>query len=448
MYKFGSKGDDKMSQMTRWVCALIVSAGCASAWASQASPSYQINSSTLNSGVADMASTSYHLAASLGDAVASTPMASASYGLAGGFLSEVNGAAPSVLQTITFAPLADQMLGTAPFTVSASASSGLPVSFSSTTPATCTVSGSTVTLVAQGTCTIAADQAGNGTYLPAPTVTQSFFVTAGTVPIGTRITTLPYVISAPGIYYIDQKMTTNLSTGAAIVINANNVVLDLNANAIGNLAAGLGTRAVGILADSRQNVTVRNGIVRGFYVGVALGEFTTPGSSSGNAVEGVTSDQSRSIGILVEGTGSVVRHSRVVSTTGSTAIDPWSGMAGNSAIGIAVTGAGAQVSDNEVINTDCTNSCTSGSQAAGIAIASAPGAVLTENRILNGSLATATTSIGIYIDAASPSAFADGNYLAGFANGLVFNGAGKYRNTLTNNVTTPYSGGTAVELNN
>ena len=351
-------------------------------------------------------------------------------------------------QTITFSALADQPLVAASFSLSATASSGLIVSFSSTTPATCTVSGNVVTLVAHGLCSIAADQAGNGAYAAAPTVTQSFFVTAGTVPIGTRITTLPYVISAPGIYYIDQKMTTNLSTGAAIVINANNVVLDLNANAIGNLAAGLGTQAVGILADSRQNVTVRNGIVRGFYVGVALGEFTTPGASSGNAVEGVTSDQSRSVGILVEGTGSVVRHSRVVSTTGSTAIDPWNGLASNSAIGIEVTGTGAQVSDNEVINTDCTNSCTSGSQALGIYIASAPGAVLTENRILNGSLATATSSAGIAVDASSPNAFADGNYLAGFVHGLVFNGTGKYRNTLTNNVTVPYSGGTAVDLNN
>ncbi len=140
----------------------------------------------------------------------------------------------------------------------------------------------------------------------------------------------------------------------------------------------------------------------------------------------MASDQSRSVGILVEGAGSVVRRSRVVSTTGSTAIDPWSGTAGNSAIGIEVTGTGAQVSDNEVINKDCTNSCTSGSQALGIVISSAPGAVLTENLILNGRLATATSSAGIAIDTGSPSAFAYGAYLAGVAYGIVFNSTGKY----------------------
>ena len=349
---------------------------------------------------------------------------------------------------IDFATLANQTLGAAPFTVSASASSGLPVVFSSLTPAVCTVSGNTVTLLALGTCTLAADQAGNAIDAAAPTVTQSFFVIAGSVPIGTRITSLPYVISAPGIYYIDQKMTTNLASGAAITISANNVVLDLNANAIGNLAAGPATQAVGILADSRQNVTVRNGVLRGFYAGVALGEFTTPGASSGNAVEKVTADQCQAVGLLVQGTGSVVRSSRVVSTNGSTALNPLTGTATNSASGIVVTGAGAQVSDDEVINTDCTNSCLLGSRALGISIVNAPGAVLSDNRILNGTLATATTSVAINFDATALNAFADNNYLAGYVSGLVFGAAGKYRDTLTNNVTVPYTGGTAIGTNN
>jgi MBG domain (YGX type) len=79
-------------------------------------------------------------------------------------------------QTITFDPLPNRTYGDADFTVSAAASSGLAVSFSSTTTAVCTVSGTTVTLVAAGTCTIAADQAGDASYNPAPQVTQSFEV--------------------------------------------------------------------------------------------------------------------------------------------------------------------------------------------------------------------------------------------------------------------------------
>ena len=88
-----------------------------------------------------------------------------------------------VSQTITFGSLADKTLGDADFSVSATASSGLAVTFSSTTTSVCTVSGSTVHLVAVGTCTIKADQAGNATYSAAPSVSRSFSVTAaaGTV---------------------------------------------------------------------------------------------------------------------------------------------------------------------------------------------------------------------------------------------------------------------------
>ncbi len=78
-------------------------------------------------------------------------------------------------QTISFGPITPQELGSSP-ALSATASSGLPVSFASQTPAVCTVSGSTVTLLASGTCTILASQAGGAAYLPAPVVAQSFTV--------------------------------------------------------------------------------------------------------------------------------------------------------------------------------------------------------------------------------------------------------------------------------
>ena len=62
--------------------------------------------------------------------------------------------------------------------VSATASSGLAVTFSSQTPSVCTISGATVSGVALGTCTIAADQSGNGFYNPAAQKTQSFTITS------------------------------------------------------------------------------------------------------------------------------------------------------------------------------------------------------------------------------------------------------------------------------
>jgi hypothetical protein len=79
-------------------------------------------------------------------------------------------------QAITFGSLAPRMLGTAPFAIGATASSGLTVAFSSLTTGVCTVAGNTVTLLSAGTCTLAANQAGNGNFNAAPQVTQGFAV--------------------------------------------------------------------------------------------------------------------------------------------------------------------------------------------------------------------------------------------------------------------------------
>jgi hypothetical protein len=80
-------------------------------------------------------------------------------------------------QTITFGALSNQPLSASPITVSATASSGLTVSFNSRTPHVCTVSGTTVTFVTTGTCTIQATQAGNADYAAASPVNDTFQVT-------------------------------------------------------------------------------------------------------------------------------------------------------------------------------------------------------------------------------------------------------------------------------
>lgn len=61
--------------------------------------------------------------------------------------------------------------------VTATASSGLAVSFNSQTTPVCKVSGATVTVIAVGTCTIQATRAGNADYTAAPPADQSFRVT-------------------------------------------------------------------------------------------------------------------------------------------------------------------------------------------------------------------------------------------------------------------------------
>ena len=79
-------------------------------------------------------------------------------------------------QTISFAPLPDKTLGDPPFTVSATASSGLPVAFTPDTPQVCEVIGNTVTLKSSGICDLLASQDGNNQFAPAPDMLRSFAV--------------------------------------------------------------------------------------------------------------------------------------------------------------------------------------------------------------------------------------------------------------------------------
>jgi len=82
-------------------------------------------------------------------------------------------------QTITFDALPNKTVGDAPFTLNATASSGLPVSFTVVSgPAT--ISGNTITLTGPGTIVISATQAGDDNYAAATPVQQSFEVTGTT----------------------------------------------------------------------------------------------------------------------------------------------------------------------------------------------------------------------------------------------------------------------------
>jgi uncharacterized repeat protein (TIGR01451 family) len=66
-------------------------------------------------------------------------------------------------QTIGFGAISNSTYGAAPFALSASATSGLAVSFVPNTPSVCVVSGGTLAIAGAGTCSIVASQAGNST---------------------------------------------------------------------------------------------------------------------------------------------------------------------------------------------------------------------------------------------------------------------------------------------
>ena len=85
-------------------------------------------------------------------------------------------------QTINFSTLADKTYGAANFTVSATATSSLPVSLSIVSgPAT--LSGSTVTITGVGAVVVRASQAGDNSYSAANNVDQSFTVNKATLNV-------------------------------------------------------------------------------------------------------------------------------------------------------------------------------------------------------------------------------------------------------------------------
>ena len=82
----------------------------------------------------------------------------------------------------------------------------------------------------------------------------------------------PYKITQPGSYKLSGNLSVSGSTDG-ILICATDVTLDLN----GFVINGNGSQGFGISNDSTMgcgaalNVTVKNGVVRGFYDGVILG---------------------------------------------------------------------------------------------------------------------------------------------------------------------------------
>ena len=121
-------------------------------------------------------------------------------------------------QTISFNPISDQTYGNAPLTLNASASSGLPVTFTvASGPAT--VLGNTLTIMGAGTVVVDATQAGNGDYNPA-IAEQSFIVNPALLTVSG--------ITASGKVY-DQTTDAVIDTSGATlngVLNGDSPALD------------------------------------------------------------------------------------------------------------------------------------------------------------------------------------------------------------------------------
>ena len=232
----------------------------------------------------------------------------------------------------------------------------------------------------------------------AATLTFGTFSAAAEVTECTEITSVPTTISRGGIYCFKGDIGTNLTSGSAITIAANNVTIEMNGYRLGGLAAGAATEASGISSDSRRNVTVRNGILRGFLRGIEVkGE-----TSASHLYEDLLVDGNRFIGIEIRGSAHIVKNNRVTNTgpsalgtfesaairastfsrseiTGNKVVNVTAGSGSIGSFGIDVR-SGQQV---EVLNNSVTNILGAGTEYQGIVLGSVVDSLIENNRVIN-----------------------------------------------------------------
>ncbi len=86
----------------------------------------------------------------------------------------------------------------------------------------------------------------------------------------TVITTLPYTISASGVYVLDSNLNSNLTTGSLITINASNVTLDMQGFYIAGPVGVSNQDTAGIYANESANLVIKNGTIAYCNVGVQI----------------------------------------------------------------------------------------------------------------------------------------------------------------------------------
>ena len=166
------------------------------------------------------------------------------------------------------------------------------------------------------------------------------------------VDSLPATISTQGTWCLRNHLSTAITTGAAITIATNNVVLDCNDFRIGGLAAGDTTLTIGVLAEDRQNVTVRNCGIRGFNSGIDI----SGSGTAGHLVEDNRLDQNTRNGLRMSGANYVVRRNRNVDTGGR----PAAGLTN----AIVSFGTDSIIEDNQIagVTVTATNGYTTGIQ--------------------------------------------------------------------------------------
>jgi hypothetical protein len=178
------------------------------------------------------------------------------------------------------------------YTVTASGTaSGIPVTITSATPSVCTISGSTVSFVGAGMCTIDADQAGNEDYLAATTVHQTFTVAKNAQTI-TFTSTAPTDAKVGGSYTAIATATSGLTvtfgtdTTSVCTVSSTGSVSFMAAGTCHVNADQAGDFAYDAAAQQQQSFAVGGAgpVITSCTRNVTSGEITVVWSSFGGAI--------------------------------------------------------------------------------------------------------------------------------------------------------------------
>lgn len=151
-------------------------------------------------------------------------------------------------QTITFDALPEKIFDDAPFVLAATASSGLPVSFTSSDTTVAMVSGNTVTMVGAGTATISASQSGDANRNAAADVQQILTVNKKEQSIAFDVLTLKTFGDDPF------ALTATASSGLPVSYASSNTgVATISGNTVTIVGAGTATITASQSGDSNRN---------------------------------------------------------------------------------------------------------------------------------------------------------------------------------------------------
>jgi hypothetical protein len=184
----------------------------------------------------------------------------------------------------------------------------------------------------------------------------------------TAIASVPLTISVPGSYCLTGNLAS--SSGTAISIQTDNVVLDLNGH---TLSGPGGTSAIGIASNMRRGLRIRNGTLRGFGNAVLIDDHNSPFTYGGVSSRHEVNDlrvEGAYTAITVVGSYSSIHNNTImdsaqygifsatISGAGSGAVNILSNQifntgtasAANPVYAISAGGTGSLIQDNAVAN--------------------------------------------------------------------------------------------------